>query len=73
MVPHVGKVRGTVLQAIHAAGMHGRTCDEIEEVTGLKHQTASARVRELADLEEIVPIGTRLTRSGRKAVVWACA
>lgn len=47
------------------------TCDEVEIVTGLKHQTASARIRELALKGLIKDSGKRrLTRSGRKAVVY---
>lgn len=52
---------------------HGLTCDEIEERTGLRHQTASARVYELAKAGRIVPSGTRRTRSGRQANVWVVA
>lgn len=51
--------------------MVGATCDEIERDTGLSHQTASARVRELAQAGTIRDSGQRrLTRSGRKAIVW---
>lgn len=55
----------------------GLTCDGIEEKTGLRHQTASARVNGLRNAGYIV---TRLdadgkpltapTRSGRKAQRW---
>jgi len=48
----------------------GLTCDEVEELLHIKHQTASARIRELALTKRIEPIGGRPTRSGRKAVVW---
>jgi predicted transcriptional regulator len=49
----------------------GLTCDEVEMKTGLSHQTASARIRELALLGDIVDSSQRRpTRSGRKAIVW---
>lgn len=52
----------------------GMTCDEVEEETGMIHQTASARVRELAQRGHIVDSGERrATRSGRAAIVWKSA
>lgn len=49
----------------------GHTCDELEVITGGRHQSVSARVRELV-LAGIAYDSAvrRLTRSGRKAVVW---
>lgn len=49
----------------------GLTCDEVEAITNLRHQTASARIRELVlqgrlyDSKE-----RRATRSGRMAAVY---
>lgn len=52
----------------------GLTCDEVEMKTGLSHQTASARIRELALLGDIKDSAQRRpTRSGRKAIVWVIA
>jgi predicted ArsR family transcriptional regulator len=49
----------------------GLTCDEVEQILGLKHQTVSARIRELYALERLVESGERRkTRSGRSAIVW---
>ena len=49
----------------------GATCDEIENALNMRHQTASARVRELVLLGVIVNSGQRRkTRSGRSASVW---
>lgn len=49
----------------------GMTCDEVEAKTGLLHQTASARVRELVLQKRISDSGVkRKTRSGRGAVVY---
>jgi len=48
-----------------------RTCDAIETVTGLSHQTVSARLRGLVLREHIEDSGQKArTRSGRWAVVW---
>ena len=49
----------------------GLTCFEVEEITDLSHQTASARITELRQKGLIKDSGQRrLTSSGRKAVVW---
>ena len=49
----------------------GATCDDVEVALDMKHQTASARLRELAQEERIVDSGRRgKTRSGRSAVIW---
>lgn len=65
--PSLGRLERTVFTAIGS----GRTCDELEEITGLPHQTVSARLRGLAKREVIADSGDRRpTRSGRKAVVW---
>lgn len=62
-------LQGKVLYAIQHAPF-GMTCDEVELYTDLSHQTASARVNELARQGKIQGVGTRPTRSGRKATVW---
>lgn len=49
----------------------GATCDEVEVVLGLRHQTASARIRDLVIAKRIFDTGRRrLTRSGRKARIY---
>jgi len=48
----------------------GATCDDVEVALGMKHQTASARIRELAQIGLIASRGVRKTRSGRNATVW---
>jgi len=51
-----------------------QTCDAVEAVTGLPHQTVSARIRGLVLRGRLVDSGTRArTRSGRLAVVWRAA
>lgn len=65
-----GIVRLRVLEMIKLREERGATCDEIEQLCDLSHQTASARIRELAQGGHIRPAGTRPTRSGRAATVW---
>jgi hypothetical protein len=49
----------------------GITCDRLEGLLGMKHQTASARLRDLAIAGKIVDSGRRETTStGRKAICW---
>ena len=49
----------------------GATDDELERLLQLRHQTVSARRRELVLLGKVVDSGrTRKTRSGCKAKVW---
>lgn len=67
--PHLGRLASMVLNAILAEG--GATCDRVEEVTGLSHQTASARCRQLFQAGRIYDSGRAArTRSGRNAIVW---
>lgn len=50
------------------------TCDEIERRTGLAHQVASARMRDLAKRNAISRTkNQRRTRLGRPAWVWEAA
>lgn len=72
IVKDVARLKAIVLDAIKREG--GLTCDEVEIVTGLRHQTASARVYDLKKVGRIVDSGTRKkTRSGRDAIVWVVA
>lgn len=49
----------------------GATDDEIERLLDMRHQTVSARRRELVLAGLVVDSGrTRATRSGRQATVW---
>jgi predicted transcriptional regulator len=66
----LGRLRRLVLG--HVSGNpNGATCDEIEVALELRHQTASARLREL-QLRGWVETSNekRLTRSGRMAHVY---
>ncbi len=65
----MGRTHRRVLQLI-GLSRDGLTCDS-EEMTGLRHQSASARIRELVQwghLEDST--GRRKTRSGSTATVW---
>ena len=42
-----GTIQGTVLRLIHDAGVDGRTSPEIEDATGMKHQSVSSSIRNL--------------------------
>jgi len=72
MEPHLGRLEELVFLAIKSHDDKGLTCDEVEEVTGLNHQTASARIHALNHkLHRIHDSGLRRkTRSGRAAIVY---
>ena len=71
IVKKVPALVSQVFAEVYAQGPHGATCDELEVALGLKHQTCSARVRDLAKAGSIVNSGKkRPTRSGRDAVVY---
>lgn len=72
--PSAASMRGRILNLIRYAE-NGLTCDEAEQITGMRHQTVSARIRELFESGHIVflsdePNGKRQTRSGRMARVY---
>ena len=49
----------------------GATCDRLEQVLGMSHQTTSARINDLARRGKIVDSGRReKTRTGRPAICW---
>ncbi len=49
----------------------GMTCDEIEVILGIRHQTISSRITHLSKIGVIVDSAQRRkTRSGRNAIVW---
>jgi hypothetical protein len=64
-------LRAKIFAVIDVRGEYGATCDEIEVALSMRHQTASARVRELALGALIFDTGQRRsTRSGRGARVY---
>lgn len=69
--PHVSLLAAKVFALIEAKP---RTCWEIEQESGLSHQTASARIRELNLKGRVRDSGERRrTGSGRNAIVWMVA
>jgi hypothetical protein len=66
-----GPTRVTVLGVVRRRGQLGATDDELERLTGMLHQSASARRRELVQMGWVEDSGARRqTRSGRNAAVW---
>lgn len=64
-------MRWQVLRAIRGELGRGMNDDEIERALGMRHQTASARRRELVKEGYVVDSGKRReTSSGRTAIVW---
>jgi hypothetical protein len=64
-------MRAKVYNHVVLAQVWGSTCDEVEEALNMRHQTVSARVRELVLMGLIADSGQRRkTRSGRSAAVW---
>ena len=73
MLEHSDSLRARVYRFIKRRGDYGSTDDEIEAVSGQRHQTISARRRELSHpkIGIVVDSGERrATRSGRMAKVW---
>jgi predicted HTH transcriptional regulator len=69
-VTHKFKIsnRAIILEALQ--GECDLTCEELENFTGLSHQTCSARLSELKRDGRIKQVGTRKTRSGSPAAVY---
>jgi len=67
-------MRDTILAKITYSASAGLTCDQVEELLDMRHQTASARIKELKDEGLLLDSGRRRpTRSGRKAAVLVAA
>ncbi len=69
-VEHKSEVRGRLLVEVGKRKKRGMTCDDLERVTKLRHQTVSARIVELLAAGDLVRTARRRqTRSGRMASV----
>ena len=68
--PRLSTINHKVLEAVRLCPS---TCDELEQMLGLTHQTCSASVNNLMNKGLIIASGYRPTRSGRSARVWKCA
>lgn len=67
--PHAPNMREQVFAFIQESG--GATCDEVEVALGMRHQTASARLNELANAGRVYASDVRrATRSGMDAAVY---
>lgn len=66
-------MQARVLECIRGRGAYGTTDDELEVLLEMRHQTCSARRREL-ELKGLVFLtpNRRLTRSGSSAGVYSC-
>lgn len=71
MLSAAATLRARVRGYIGVKGAAGATCDEIEEALDMRHQTCSARCRELVlDGQIIKTASVRHTRSGRNANIY---
>ena len=81
IAPFVTKLQELVLDVALSAGTRGVTCDEVEVVLTMPHQTASARIHELGKIhvdkegverpQMLYDSGARRkTRHGQLATVW---
>ncbi len=66
--------RDSILDFVRQRGSYGATCEEIEDALHLQHQTASARVTELAGLH-LIAFGAdrRRTKHNKSARVYRVA
>jgi hypothetical protein len=72
--PTLGKKQKRVLDLLIEHKTYGLTDDELEALTGWRHQTVSARRRELVLKGLVKDSGyRRRTSSGRQATVWVPA
>lgn len=66
---HARNMRWRIMSFIR--DYNGATCDEVERILGFRHQSASASIRQLVkDGILVKSVERRLTRSGRRAIVW---
>ena len=69
--PDAGRLRLKVYDAIMRHGAYGLTDEEGVDATGIAPSTYRPRRIELVEQGKVIDSGqTRLTRAGRKAVVW---
>ena len=65
------KMAGDFIKILNELKRYPRTCDELEIVLGMIHQTCAARISNLFYMGYIESTGEeRKTRTGRKAIVW---
>ena len=59
------------MQVLRSIQERPQTCDEVEMVLGLTHQTCSSAINRLMNAGSVISIAKRNTRSGRPACVWS--
>jgi hypothetical protein len=71
-IAHKGKIgtREVILRELRMTGFGGLSCEDIENLTALSHQSCSARLSELRREGKIKIVGERKTRSGSTAAVY---
>lgn len=68
------KYRKAIFEFIKSCGSKGATCDEVETVMDIRHQTASCFIRFLTQDMFLKDSGQkRMTRAKRNAIVWVAA
>ncbi len=68
---HAVRQRERILELVRSMAGRGVTADEVERILELSHQTASARLHDLANDGQLVRTDfTRPTRSGRRARIY---
>jgi phage FluMu protein Com len=71
MLDDAAGLRTRVFEFIHYRRIDGATCWEVESHLAMRHQTASARIRELVLMGGVTDsLKRRVTGSGRMAAVW---
>jgi hypothetical protein len=70
VTPFKSTQRFMCLRLVAQYSPHGISCDEIERVSGLKHQSAGARMTELKSDGLIFRIGYGKTRSGCRCALY---
>lgn len=74
IMSHVSRLARQVFKHVHSLGFDGATCEECEVALRMKHQTCSARIRELRDAGLLRDSGRRrLTSSKSPAMVLVVA
>lgn len=67
-------MRVRVLELIANFGSYGLTCEDVERLLQMRHQTAGPRIKELKDVGLVIDTGrTRPTSSGRQAAVYVAS
>lgn len=80
MVSLASSYRARIRFMVEQSGLSGLTCDDVERMTDWRHETVSARLRELIQHGAITfkldPSGRKLqrpTRRGRNACIYVAA